>query len=69
MHMNRRRVNATADRQNLWGRTARVPGEQAAAIEPRSLRIARLLAMFTRADTAKHESFVDTVPGVMFDRD
>jgi len=67
--MSSRRGNATADRQNLWGRTARVPGEQAAAIEPRSLRIARLLAMFTRPDTTKRETFVDTVPGVMFDRE
>ncbi|HWI11385.1 MAG TPA: hypothetical protein VNU48_08670 [Burkholderiaceae bacterium] len=67
--MNGRRVDATADRQNPWGWAPRVPGEQAVAIEPRRLRIARLLAMFTRADTAKHEAFVDTVPGVMFDRE
>ena len=67
--MNSRRINATPGRQSLWGRTPRILGEQAAAIEPRSLRIARLLAMFTRADPAKREGFVDTVPGVMFERE
>ena len=67
--MNTRRTDATTGRQNLWGRTARMSGEQAAAIEPRSFRIARLLQMFTRADAAKAETFQDTVPGVMFDRE
>jgi hypothetical protein len=67
--MNSKRINATAGRQNLWGRTVRVPGEQVAAIEPPSFRVARLLALFTRADTAKPEAFVDTAPGVMFDRE
>ena len=67
--MNSRRINATPGRQSLWGRTARVPGEHAAASEPRTLRIARLLALFTQTDTPKREGIVDTVPGVMFDRE
>ena len=67
--MDNRQTDATAGRLNLWGRTTRVRAEQAAAVEPRSLRIARLLAMFTRHDAAKGEAFVDTVPSVMFDRD
>ena len=62
-----RQINAMPGRQNLWGRTARIPGEQAAAVEPRSFRIGRLLGLLGDTRPERREAFVDTVPSVMFD--